>query len=803
MRFIQGDTFKEAIDRFHQADVPGRESGERSLALRKLLSQFVTVCNAVAYAHSRGVINRDIKDNNIMLGKFGETLVIDWGLAKQIGTRGDGPGTSEEPAGTLAPVPSSLGPALTEMGTVLGTPAYMSPEAAAGRLDLLSPASDIYSLGALLYKVLTDRPPIEGQDRNVVLRKASRGEWLPARQVKKDVPAALDAICRKAMAIMPEARYGAALELAADVEHWLADEPVPVHREGWMTRLGRWSRRHKALVSAAGALLLTAVLGLGIGLAVVQQEKGRTQQALVAESQRRQQARAALDAMSSQIINEWLGKQKELLPEHKAFLEAALASYEEFAQDTRQDEESRAGVAAASRRVGDIYRKLGQAAEAEAPYRRSAELYVLLAADFPDQPDLRSTLARTHNNLGNLLAETGRLQEAETAYRDALALLKPLTADFPSRPDFRSELANSHNDLGTLLHRAGRLQEAETAYRDALGVRKQLAADFPNQPDFRSDLARSHNDLGALLQTNGRPKEAETAFGEALAVRKQLAADFPNQPDFRYDLANSHNNLGVMLESTGRHQDAVTAFRDALTLYMQLAADFPNRPGFRADLAKSHNNLGILLKEAGRIKEAETAFRDALASLKQLASNFPKVPEYQADLANTLDCLAELAQAQHHHADAFRLLDEAQSAIQQALRTNPRYPFYRAIAADNRNTLAQVRLGLGEHAAAAAAAEEMGTIGANPANDAYSAACLLASCLPLAQKDAKLSVAKRQELARSYADRAMALLRQAVAAGYKDAEHMKKDKDIDPLRGREDFKKMLADVEAKAGSPRK
>jgi serine/threonine-protein kinase len=348
MRFIQGETFKEAIRRFHQADTPDRQPGERTLALRRLLSRFVMVCNAVAYAHSRGVINRDIKDDNIMLGKFGETLVIDWGLAKVIG------GPEGEPAGEGALQPPGQDLA-TRTGAALGTPAYMSPEAASGRLDLVGRASDIYSLGATLYKLLTGRPPVVGPDGGEVLRKAGRAAWPPPRQVKKDVPAALDAVCRKALAFQPEDRYGSALDLAADLEHWLADEPVTVSREGWPARLGRWSRRHKALVSAAVALLVTAVVGLGVGLLVVQQEQGRTQAALVAEGQRRQQARLALDAMSSQLMDEWLGKQKELLPEHKAFLEKALASYEEFAQDTGQDEESRVGVAAASLRVGHIY----------------------------------------------------------------------------------------------------------------------------------------------------------------------------------------------------------------------------------------------------------------------------------------------------------------------------------------------------------------------------------------------------------------------------------------------------------------
>jgi serine/threonine-protein kinase len=260
MRFIRGESLKEAIARFHAADVPGRHPGERGLALRQLLGQFVAVCNAVAYAHSRGVIHRDLKPANVMLGKYGETLVVDWGLAKVLG-RPEG-----EPAGEEATLRPSSGDELaTVAGTVVGTPAYMSPEQAAGRLDLLGPASDVYSLGATLYAILTGQAPIRGQDQSERLRRASRGEWALPRQVKKGVPKALDAICRKAMALRPQDRYATAQALAADVEHWLADEPVTAYREPLLRRLGRWARRHPALVAASAAGVLVALLAAGAG----------------------------------------------------------------------------------------------------------------------------------------------------------------------------------------------------------------------------------------------------------------------------------------------------------------------------------------------------------------------------------------------------------------------------------------------------------------------------------------------------------------------------------------------------------
>jgi WD40 repeat protein/tRNA A-37 threonylcarbamoyl transferase component Bud32/Flp pilus assembly protein TadD len=259
MRFIQGETLKDAIDRY--------QSGTGGWTLRALLTRFVAVCNTVAYAHSRGVLHRDLKPANVMLGRFGETLLVDWGLAKPLGESA-GPGDGDATVGPVL-VPGLVEGIETQAGAALGTPAYMSPEQALGRLDQTGPASDIYGLGATLYTVLTGRPPVEGKDTAEVLGKAQRGEWLPPRRVKADVPAPLDAICRKALALRPEQRYGTALELAADVERWLADEPVAAYAEPWMVRARRWMRRHRTLVSTAVGVLMVALLGVTVGLVQV------------------------------------------------------------------------------------------------------------------------------------------------------------------------------------------------------------------------------------------------------------------------------------------------------------------------------------------------------------------------------------------------------------------------------------------------------------------------------------------------------------------------------------------------------
>ena len=255
MRFIQGMTLGVAIEKHHAAEAEA-DPGEHAVAFRALLGRFVDVCDVVAFAHSRGVLHRDLKPDNVMLGRFGETLVVDWGLAKAVGTLGPDAIEGEPP---VAPASGGSTVADTMPGSVLGTPAFMSPEQARGAIGGLGPTADLYSLGATLYVLLTGRRAFEGSDRDEVLRKVMAGTFPTPRAVNPKVPRPLEAICLKAMAQRPEGRYQTARALAEDLGRWLADLPVTAWPEPWPLRLRRWSGRHRTLVSSlavASALLL-------------------------------------------------------------------------------------------------------------------------------------------------------------------------------------------------------------------------------------------------------------------------------------------------------------------------------------------------------------------------------------------------------------------------------------------------------------------------------------------------------------------------------------------------------------------
>jgi tRNA A-37 threonylcarbamoyl transferase component Bud32 len=236
MRFIEGETLQEVVKRFH--DKHGNDRGdprERLLELRKLLARLIAVCQTIDYAHNRGIIHRDLKPANILLGKYGETLVVDWGLAKVI--TGD-----KLPPLPFQEIAGSGEVAGTVMGTALGTPAYMSPEQAAGKMDELSPQTDIYSLGVTLYHLLTSRLPYEEESVSGVLEKVKALSPHSPREHSPWVPRSLEAICQKAMAPRPTDRYASTAALADDIERWLADEQTVAYEPTFWEHLQRWWR---------------------------------------------------------------------------------------------------------------------------------------------------------------------------------------------------------------------------------------------------------------------------------------------------------------------------------------------------------------------------------------------------------------------------------------------------------------------------------------------------------------------------------------------------------------------------------
>jgi serine/threonine protein kinase len=595
MRFIRGDSLKEAIEHFHADAGLRTDPGRRSLELRKLLRRFTDVCNAIDYAHSRGVLHRDIKPGNVIVGRHGETLVVDWGLAKATGQAD--PGTGER---TLWP--SASGSAETLPGSVLGTPAYMSPEQAEGDLEHLGPRSDVYSLGATLYCLLTGKSPFEGGALDVIPR-VRRGDFPPPRALDPTIDRALEAICRKAMALRLVDRYGSCRALAEDIERWMADEPVSAWREPLSARARRWARHHRTGVTGAAAALLASL----IGLAAVAAVQSRANAALEGKNRQLMSANAATAAALTATQEE----------QHKT--EAALAQSEE----ARQRAEAVLGflkddVLAAARPEGQqgglgpdvTVRKAVDQAEPK------------IAARFQDQAiveaDVRDTLGMTYWYLGEAALAIRQHERAVELRRARLG---------PDHPD----TLTSRNDLALAYWSAGRTAEAITLHQATLKLQEsKLGPDDPHTLISRSNLALAY-------RTAGRTAEAITLLEANLKLQEsKLGPDHP-------DTLISRNNLATAYWSAGRTAEAITLHQATLKLReSKLGPDHP-------DTLASRNNLATAYWSAGRTAEAIPLHQ---ATLKLRESKLgPDHPDTLASRNN----LATAYRAAGHTAEAIPL----------------------------------------------------------------------------------------------------------------------------------------------------
>jgi eukaryotic-like serine/threonine-protein kinase len=743
MRFIKGDSLKVAIEQFHVDEALKKDPGRRSLELRKLLRRFTDVCNAIDYAHSRGVLHRDIKPGNVIVGKHGETLVVDWGLAKSLGRAEPGSGAGER---TLVPS-SASGSAETLPGSAMGTPTYMSPEQASGDLDRLGAWSDVYSLGSTLFSLLTGKPPYEGDDVGEILRKVQRGEFAPPRRLDPSIDKALEAICKKAMAQKPEDRYSSCRALAEDIERWMADEPVSAWAEPWSRKILRWLTRHRTGVTGAAAALLAGVVGLSAVLTVQARANAaladKNTALLAANVKIAARYNLAVDAIKTfhtGVSKDFLLREEKFKDLRDRLLNSAADFYEKLGALLKDDTDSLSRrallkanyeVAGLANQVGrkedalalhlrvlagrealaklpgadsaaavDLARSLtavgraledtGKSEEALAAFERARSMVAAFDGSPPEDAAARSAFADAGYAAGWLLRKIGRTAEALRAMEQARDLQAALAVAGPKDNDRQTALAGSHHNLGILLMTTGKPADAEAEYRSALVIEQKLANDNPVVPEFRSSLASSHNTLGELLRQTGKLAEAEAEFRMALAIQQKLADENPAVSEFRGNLANSHNNLGILLMTTGKPAESEAEYRKGLAIRQKLADDNPAVTEFRKSLAGSHHNLGFLLSGMGKQTEAAAEYRTSLKIEKKLADDNPAITEFRSYLAGTHNGLGILLWTTGKPAEAEAEYRNALAIQQKLADDNPAVTDFRSSLASSHNNLGEL-----------------------------------------------------------------------------------------------------------------
>lgn len=868
MRFIRGVSLKAAVAAFHAADGPTRDPSERALSLRRLLTHFIDICDAIAYAHSRGVLHRDLKPANVMLGKFGETLVVDWGLAKPLlrsfpqeddsaapaprtvldaaeektlsisdGEPGARPGFgraagSENTRPERPLIPPSLGKSSrTLAGTRVGTPAFMSPEQAAGEVNSLGPASDIYSLGATLYNIVTGKLPFTGSDLSKTLSRVVEGDFPRPRTVNPLVPRPLEAIILKAMALEPEDRYASPKALRDDLEHWMADEAVSACRDPLPARLARWARRHKTLVVTSAALLLAAVAGLTLGSILLERERARTDRERILAVKNYGYAYEAAETMLSRVGDVDLADVPQMEPVRLELLKTAELQFQKLLDQRSDDPELLLLEGRTRARLGDVLEMTGQFADAERKYREAIASLRDLERKLPGDDRPLLARARAEHGLGVLLRKLNRFPEAENELRDAVKLRESLVAKSPDDPALRRAQSDSRYHLGALLARLAYFKaEDRSLYDQAIKDQESLVSAAPNDPENRIKLARYLNNL-AILEARSDRSKAEQSLRKALDLLTSLEPARAALPDARWQEARALNNLATLKVRKEEIKHVLIRARDILD---RLTVEFPRIIQYRRELASVFHNLGKLGLNAGKNAQAAEAFRrggDHLALLtekhpqvpdfrqhrdialfqlgllkaqtdlaqgeqeltplledqEKLIAAHPSVPDYRNALGRNLLEYAKLLQDKDHVPKASLLIDRAVRQFEEALKADPGNRAYMKNLSEALTIHILISLKEKKTEQAAALADKLIELPVADLTSHLTAAMALAKCQVLSADAADDSPADRERRTEAYGRRAVEILRKAFHQGILNTADPLKYEEFLPLRTRPDF----------------
>ncbi len=741
--------------------------GSKPQPPRAAAAMVMELCRAMSVAHAAGIIHRDLKPSNILLTLDGKPKITDFGLAKQL------EGDSQQ----------------TRTGAIMGTPSYMAPEQAWGQTHEIGPLSDQYSLGAILYEMLVGRPPFQGATTLETLELARYQEPVPPTRLQPKVPTDLATICLKSLQKDPAKRFPDAAAMAADLRRFLDGEPITARPVGAPERLWRWCKRNPRVASLAAAVMLMG-LAITLGsaafaaslktlngkLATSVEEEARArqiaqskEQAAIAamraealarekEKQARQKAetlvqgafaqnRNALEAhrVLSVLLNQRLlsipgtqGLREELINTTLTGLEATMASLEELGTVARDKE----GFALATRTLAGINQSAGQIAmdygkydETARYFRRMNELAEQLAAADPDALEPQKVMASVKATLaGFQMDKIGDGQAALKLYDQALALRREWVAREPSDDQAKRGVANILGAIARAQLQLGNPAAARERYREEIDLRDHLSPALADQLEVRRERAGLEEQLGELNDSLGDPAAGRECFERALRLRREIAARNPEE-------TQTHRDVLVSLEKLGTHEliysrDPALArryYQEVLDGFLRRLQDEPASVRAKFSVALAHYYVATAALRAGDRDFAGAHYRACRDIRVELAKD-PKTK------LNSMDLMLALARTGDHE----KASQIAESMI-KVPPLDPRIYFHAAC-------------GFALSAGAAAS-------------------------LPPTPESGRL--------VRHYTDRALDSLRLALKRGWKSAEEVATDPDLDPLRADPEFVALL------------
>ena len=831
---------------------------QNNLSTEDRLKLFAQVCQAIQHAHQKGIIHRDIKPSNILVtisepGAPGCPKVIDFGIAKATSDQRLTDKTVFTAFEQFIGTPAYMSPEQAMMTSLdidtrtdiyaLGVLLY---ELLTGRTPF--DAAELMAAGLdAMRRIIVEQEPARPSTR---LSTMLAGDLTTIARHRQAEPARLGTLLRgdldwivmKCLEKDRNRRYETASDVAMDLQRHLQSEPVLACPPSAAYRFRKFARRNRAalvMASALGLAMIITVIGLVISNRLVTREKEEKAIALsraLKEKERADQnlskAREAVKAYLLKASENPLLQTGDFQPLRKELMETAIPFYEEFVRQDQQNLDLEFERGRAYDDLGFLRDGMGELEQATADFEQAKGIFQRLATRFPDKPVYRLRLAEGCNSRGGVFKDLSQFDAAEKEFSQALTLMDELLAGPDAPSECRETLARIQGNLGTLLRDAGRLPEAEPLLREAIATREKLLEQKPDSLAIRGQLSTSWNNLGSILTAGHKADEAEKAFEKALGVLdaaevNQIAAGSPMLVRFQHLRAQAWSNLGTIRNGASRFAEAEQAIREALTIKEKLVERFPSIPQHRQELGAAFNNLGTVLTSLNRVDEGKSAYEKAIRLYERLAADSPAESRYVVLLAGTWSNMGRLLSDEGRLEESLPWITRAIEALEIALSRDGRAAkvrttlsiaswaramtlcglerydealkdWDRAIEVDDGHHQLELRikrasnlLNLKDPVRAVADAAAIAEAPAAAAGDLYNAACVYALCTQLAPDNAS-----RADV---WGARAVTLIRQAVAKGYKDLARIKTHPDLEALRSRGDYRKLIQELDAAPG----
>jgi tetratricopeptide (TPR) repeat protein len=699
------------------------------------------LARAMHVAHEHKVIHRDLKPGNVLLAADGTVKISDFGLVKRL--EGDS--------------------GQTRSGSILGTPSYMAPEQARGENQTVGPAADQYALGAILYELLTGRPPIQGTSVLDTLEMVCSTEPVPPSQLQPKTPRDLETICLKCLQKEIPRRYPDVLALAEDLRRFRAGEPILARPVSAAERLWRWCLRNPRVASLSGAVALLVVM-MAVGAAIWAVTVSGKNQALGKANKLAEEKRAEAEDKQKRAVRaaRAANEQNRSAVESQLDLIRLLEGKLRFVpaiQDVREQilDKAVAGLGAAAQAMTALRREVEWTPEDEAHNWRS--------------------LARAHHMLGLANLSHNQLADAMAQFRQADEIVAQRATADPENLDLKVSRIRTQRQLGDVsMNRLADREEAQKYFRKAIEIGRACLAKKPDQDVYKSELANSLGYLAGSELTLGHLEKARELYGEEIALRESYSPAEANRLENRRELASLYAQRAQLNARMGDLVEGQRLYDKSLALRQRVAEENPDYWPAQNDLALSYNHQGQMRFPQGRDAAAARQFhRKAILLLEKRAKAEPTDLENKHTLAETLYYEATCALHsgdKHGSAAGFsRCL-----AICKELTTDPKGKVW-----ESDLMLALARCG--DHSQAARMAEALVEIPPKDEHLYVVAAEGYALAAGAAGGDAKL--------VQRYKTAALDCLRKAKDRGWADVATLEKDTDLEPIRNDQAFKALL------------